>query len=113
MGNQSRQLHQLSIDRSSSPARSGSIGNPFVLVNRPGEIASKAELMARVWPDLTVQEISLPLCIAHLRRALSDSQKGERDVANVPGRGNCFVAAAGCTASPSTHHLYGCGDLSC
>ena len=113
MGNQSRQLYQLSIDRPSSAAGSVSIGNTFVLVNRLGEIASKGELMAKVWPDLTVLESSPPFCIAHLRRALGDSQEEQRGVTSVAGRGYCFVAAGGRRASPSTQHLYGYGDLSC
>jgi hypothetical protein len=113
MGDQSRQLHQLSIDRPSSAAMNVSIGNPCALVNRAGEIVSKGELMAKVLPDLTAQEISLPFYIAHLRRVVSDSQEDERYVTNVPGRGYCFVVPGGRMASPSTHHLYGCGDLSC
>jgi hypothetical protein len=113
MGDQSRQLHQLSNDRPSSAAMSVSIGNPCVLVNRAGEIVSKGELIAKVPPDLTVQGISLPFYIAHLRRVLSDNQEGECYVMNVPGRGYCFVTPGGCTASLSTYHLYGCGDLSC
>jgi DNA-binding winged helix-turn-helix (wHTH) protein len=111
MGDQSRQLHQRLIDRPGSAAKNVSIGDPCVLVNRSGKIISNGERMARVWPDLAVQEVGLSFYIAHLRRAVSDSQGGERDVTNVPGRGYCFVAAGGRTASPSTQHLDGCGDL--
>jgi len=63
-----------------------------ILVSRPGEIVSKGELMARTWPDVTVEESSLRFHITQLRRALGDSQGGERYVVNVPGRGYCFVA---------------------
>jgi DNA-binding winged helix-turn-helix (wHTH) protein len=76
-----RQMRQLSIDRSSPVARS----------------------MARVWPELTVEESSLRFHIAQLRRALGDDQGRERYVTNVPGRGYCFVAPR---ASPYTQHSY-------
>src|SRR5581483_3436009 len=41
-----------------------------VLVSRPGDVISKSELMARVWPDLTVEESNLRFHIARLRRVL-------------------------------------------
>jgi len=79
----------------------------FVLVNRPGEVVSKGELMAKAWPDLTVEESSLRFQIAQLRRALGDGQEGERYVTNVPGPGYCFVAPVGRAASSHIQHLYG------
>jgi DNA-binding winged helix-turn-helix (wHTH) protein len=84
-----------------------------VLVSRPGEVVSKGELMAKVLPDLTVDESNLRFLIAQLRRALSDGQGGEGYVTNVSRRGYCFVAPVACAASPYIQHLYGRGDLSC
>jgi DNA-binding winged helix-turn-helix (wHTH) protein len=163
MDDQSCQLGQLSIDRSSSAAGSISITNPSinmleasgngrsplvqaevvwrafsfgpfriishtrlverdgspmpldsrafdllcVLVSRPGKVVSKGELMAKVWPDVTVEESNLRFHIAQLRRVLSDDQGGERYVTNVPGRGYCFVAPVGCATSPYIQHPYG------
>jgi DNA-binding winged helix-turn-helix (wHTH) protein len=78
-----------------------------VLVSRPGEVVSKGELMARVWPDLTVEEGSLRFHISQLRRALGDGREGKRYVANVPGRGYCFVARVDRAASPYIQHLHG------
>ena len=63
-----------------------------LLVSRPGQVISKHELIARTWPDVTVEESSLRFHIAQLRRALGDGQGSERYVVNVPGRGYCFVA---------------------
>jgi DNA-binding winged helix-turn-helix (wHTH) protein len=77
------------------------------LVSRPGEIVSKSELMAKVWPDLTVDECSLRFHVVQLRRALGDGQEGRRYVANVPGRGYCFVARVDRTPSASIQHLHG------
>ena len=63
-----------------------------LLVSRAGEVVSKGELMAKAWPDVTVEESSLRFHITMLRRALGDGQGGERYVVNIPGRGYCFVA---------------------
>ena len=64
----------------------------IVLVERAGEVVSKKRLMARVWPDVTVDEGNLRFHIAALRRALEDGQSGARYVATIAGRGYCFVA---------------------
>src|SRR5216684_3116156 len=62
------------------------------LVERATEVVSKRELMARVWPDLVVDEGSLRFHIASLRKVLGDGQSGVRYVTNIAGRGYCFVA---------------------
>jgi predicted ATPase/DNA-binding winged helix-turn-helix (wHTH) protein len=64
-----------------------------ILIERAGRVVSKAELMAHVWPDVTVDEASLRFHVVALRRALKDGQDGARYVATIPGRGYCFVAA--------------------
>ena len=63
-----------------------------LLVSRAGEVVSKGELIARAWPDVTVEESCLRFHITMLRRTLGDGQGGERYVVNIPGRGYCFVA---------------------
>jgi predicted ATPase/DNA-binding winged helix-turn-helix (wHTH) protein len=64
----------------------------IVLTERATEVVSKRELMGRVWPKFAVDEGSLRFHIASLRRVLGDGQAGVRYVANVAGRGYCFVA---------------------
>ena len=64
----------------------------IALVERAGEIISRHELMDRVWPGLTVEEGNLRVRVAGLRKALGDGAVGARYIANVPGRGYCFVA---------------------
>jgi len=54
--------------------------------------------MARVWPDLIVEEGSLRFHVASLRKVLGDGQSGVRYVTNVAGRGYCFVAPIGRSA---------------
>jgi predicted ATPase/DNA-binding winged helix-turn-helix (wHTH) protein len=64
----------------------------IALISPPNEILSKKELMARVWPDVVVEEGSLRFHMASLRRALGDGKQGARYIATLPGRGYCFVA---------------------
>jgi len=64
----------------------------LALVNRPGEVVSKGELFAKVWPDVTVEEGSLRVHLSMLRKALADGGCGRRYIENVKGRGYCFVA---------------------
>jgi predicted ATPase len=63
-----------------------------VLVERPGKMVSKRELVARVWPNTVVEEANLKVHIAALRRALCDGRDGNRYLVNIPGRGYKFVA---------------------
>lgn len=58
----------------------------------PNEVVSKPDLLARVWPDVTVEEGSLRFHMANLRKALGDGREGARYIATLAGRGYCFVA---------------------
>jgi predicted ATPase/DNA-binding winged helix-turn-helix (wHTH) protein len=64
----------------------------MALVSVPNEVVSKRDLMARVWPDVTVEEGSLRFHIAELRKALGDGKGGARYITTLAGRGYCFVA---------------------
>jgi DNA-binding winged helix-turn-helix (wHTH) protein len=61
------------------------------LADRPGEVIAKKELIDYVWPDVTVEEGSLRVHVAAIRKALGDGQFGNRYIANVKGRGYSFV----------------------
>ncbi|MET4091064.1 putative ATPase/DNA-binding winged helix-turn-helix (wHTH) protein [Bradyrhizobium sp. S3.5.5] len=61
------------------------------LVERPGEVIAKQELIDRVWPDVTVEEGSIRVHVAAIRKALGDGQFGNRYIANIKGRGYSFV----------------------
>jgi predicted ATPase/DNA-binding winged helix-turn-helix (wHTH) protein len=65
----------------------------IALIERAGEVVSHKELFKRAWPDVIVEESSLRVHIAGLRRALGDGRDGARYITNAPGRGYCFVAA--------------------
>jgi predicted ATPase/DNA-binding winged helix-turn-helix (wHTH) protein len=72
----------------------------IALVERPAEVVSKKELIAKVWPDLVVDEGSLRFHVSALRKALGQGQSGTRYVTNVSGRGYCFVAPISRAANP-------------
>ena len=72
------------------------------LIKRSGEFVSNRELMARVWPDLTVEEGALRVHIAALRKALKDGKAGQRYVVNAPGRGYSFVAPVAAFDTPTS-----------
>ncbi len=61
------------------------------LAERPGEVIAKQELMDHVWSDVTVEEGSLRVHVAGIRKALRDGQFGNRYIANIKGRGYSFV----------------------
>src|SRR5262249_28291808 len=66
----------------------------MALLERPGELISKQELMDRVWPNIFVGPSNLTVHISALRRALRDGRDGNRFIVNIPGRGYKFVASA-------------------
>ena len=72
----------------------------IALTSTPNEVVTKKNLMARVWPDVIVEEGSLRFHIARLRRALGDGKDGARYIATLPGRGYCFVAAVSRPGDP-------------
>jgi DNA-binding winged helix-turn-helix (wHTH) protein len=63
------------------------------LLERPGGLVTKQELMDRVWPDVFVEPADLTVHIFALRRALRDGRDGNRFIINIPGRGYRFVAS--------------------
>ncbi len=63
-----------------------------VLAERPGELVSKQELMARVWPDVCVEESNLKTNMVHLRRVLGDRPDAPLFIATIVGRGYRFIA---------------------
>jgi len=65
-----------------------------ILLEQPGRLYSRDDLVARVWPHTVVEETSLRVHISALRKVLGDGVDGARYIANVPGRGYAFVAEA-------------------
>jgi DNA-binding winged helix-turn-helix (wHTH) protein len=80
--------------RDGTPLRLGSRAREILLalVEQAGEVVKKRELIERVWPDTIVEEGTLRVHIAALRKALGEGQAGMRYVENLTGRGYRFAA---------------------
>ncbi|MET4036764.1 putative ATPase/DNA-binding winged helix-turn-helix (wHTH) protein [Bradyrhizobium sp. JR7.2] len=63
-----------------------------VLVEHAGKVVGKKDLIAQVWPGVTIDEVNLRVQVAMLRKALGEGDAGARYVATIPGQGYCFVA---------------------
>src|SRR5215467_16272691 len=62
------------------------------LIERRGEIVSKEEIIAAVWPRTVVEENNLFVQISALRRVLNREQSGHSCIQTVIGRGYRFIA---------------------
>src|SRR5882757_1745509 len=62
------------------------------LAERPGDVIPKKELFDHVWSGVIVEEGSLRVHVAAIRKALRDGQFGNRYIANIKGRGYSFVS---------------------
>lgn len=61
------------------------------LVESRGNVATKEELLERVWPDTFVEESTLTRSVSALRKALGDTPEGHAYILTVPKRGYQFV----------------------
>ncbi|MCJ7958813.1 MAG: helix-turn-helix transcriptional regulator [Pseudomonas sp.] len=64
----------------------------LILLEQAGNVVSKQELIARVWPKTVVEDGNLRVHMAALRKALGDGQAGQRYIVTVAQRGYSFVA---------------------
>jgi DNA-binding winged helix-turn-helix (wHTH) protein/TolB-like protein len=74
------------------------------LVENPGRLISKAELIQTIWPDTAVTDDSLVQCLIEVRRALGD--EGQQIIKTVPRRGYIFdkeVIENGATSQITTY----------
>ncbi|KQZ72532.1 transcriptional regulator [Sphingopyxis sp. Root214] len=63
------------------------------LIEKPGAVLSKRDLLKRVWSDVVVEDGSLRFHMAGLRKLLADGQNGARYIATQVGVGYAFVAS--------------------
>jgi DNA-binding winged helix-turn-helix (wHTH) protein len=80
------------------------------LVERPGQLLTKQELLKALWPKVLVEENSLNQVISLLRKVLGERPSEHRYIVTAPGRGYRFVAAvrtlgAGHDAQPTGEDL--------
>jgi DNA-binding winged helix-turn-helix (wHTH) protein len=64
-----------------------------VLIARAGEVVSKDEIIAAVWPGIVVEDSNLTVQISALRRILDHGRTQVSCIQTVPGRGYRFVVA--------------------
>ncbi|MEB0225502.1 ATP-binding protein [Pseudomonas sp. 10S4] len=64
----------------------------LILLEHAGNVVSKQQLIAQVWPKSVVEDINLRVHMAALRKALGDGQAGQRYIVTVAQRGYSFVA---------------------
>jgi predicted ATPase/DNA-binding winged helix-turn-helix (wHTH) protein len=90
-----------------NPVRVGSRALDILtaLVERPGELVGKHELMARVWRGTVVEEGNLKFQVGALRRALGDGRGGRRYIATSAGQGYRFVAPVSVAQAPAAAPL--------
>ena len=63
------------------------LGILCALAEAKGEIVSKAELMARLWPGRIVEEGNLHVHVSAIRKSLDEHREGHSLAVTVPGRG--------------------------
>ncbi|MBA2702924.1 MAG: PD40 domain-containing protein [Blastocatellia bacterium] len=64
----------------------------LALVRQHGQVVTKDQLMASVWPESVVEENSLNVHVSALRKVFGEKPQEHRFIVTVPGRGYQFVA---------------------
>jgi predicted ATPase/DNA-binding winged helix-turn-helix (wHTH) protein len=71
----------------------------LLLVSRQGQLVTKDELMAEVWPGVVVEENNIQVHISAVRKVLAAAGDSERYLLTVAGRGYRFVAPVTCQSA--------------
>jgi len=75
------------------PLRHRALSLLHSLAQRPNRLVTKDELLAAVWPGVSVSDVVLAVCVSELRKALGDSARVPRFIETVHGRGYRFIAS--------------------
>ena len=75
------------------------------LAEHVGQLVTKDALWRAVWPDVSVTDAALTVCMSELRRALGDEAKTPRYIQTVHRRGYRFIAPV--TEQPSLRGIAG------
>ena len=70
------------------------------LVQNPGRVVTKEELLRSVWPDASVDENSLMQSVSALRKALGERPGANKFITTLPGRGYQFIAPVSLAGVP-------------
>ncbi len=71
------------------------------LAERPGEVVTKDELFAAIWPKTEVGDAALVTCVQELRKALRDNARRPRYIETLHRRGYRFIAKVPKTQRPA------------
>jgi TolB-like protein/DNA-binding winged helix-turn-helix (wHTH) protein/tetratricopeptide (TPR) repeat protein len=64
----------------------------LVLLKHPGEVVSKDELLAQVWPGTFIEEANIARHVSNLRALLAEDGSGQTFIETIPKRGYRFTA---------------------
>jgi DNA-binding winged helix-turn-helix (wHTH) protein/tetratricopeptide (TPR) repeat protein len=80
-----------------------------LLVRKRNEVVSKAELLSTIWPDIHVEESSLPVMISAIRRAIGDDGRNQKYIQTISKFGYRFVGEVAeiSTAEPAPPAAHG------
>ena len=83
------------LEKNGSPLKIGSraLDILITLLEHAPEVVSNHDLIRHVWGKLVVDEVSLRVHVAALRKRLGDGDSSVSYIANIPGRGYCFASA--------------------
>lgn len=74
------------------------------LVAHAGQLVTKDALLEAVWPDTTVSDAVLKVCIAEIRKVLGDTGRAPQCIATVHRRGYRFIAPVTTTEASVADH---------
>src|SRR5712671_2449882 len=96
-------LGRRELSRDGIPVRLGSraLDVLSVLAAARGDVVTKDELLARVWPGQVVEENNLQVQVSALRKALDPEGDGQTHLITVPGRGYRLIGVAGSSHGPA------------
>lgn len=84
----------------------------LILVSNAGQLVTKDILLKRVWPGVMVEDGTLRVHVAALRKALGDGRDARRLIVNTPGRGYTFVVPVTCAPTiMSMNRRHGGNDI--
>ncbi|HZO03744.1 MAG TPA: winged helix-turn-helix domain-containing protein [Burkholderiales bacterium] len=75
-----------------------------VLAGRAGQVVSREELLAAVWPGVVVGDEALTQTIIKLRRALGDHPRSPSYIETISKRGYRLIAPTGSAPAPRRRH---------
>jgi TolB-like protein len=96
-------LGRRELSRDGIPVRLGSraLDVLSLLAAARGDVVTKDELLARVWPGQVVEENNLQVQVSALRKALDEEKSGQSYLVTVPGRGYRLIGVAGNSHGPA------------